>query len=142
MALNYLSQLFSTLSESIIKKDSAMQLPQVNLVKRKRSDSDFEEPQLPTKKQKIQELEHIEFPTTIPYETEVITYETESEYDARIKNEEIQKLKEKNTKLKKQLEDKDEIIKVLTQQLAAASKKTDAKFNIEVPLNFGVLNCN
>lgn len=138
MALNYLSQLFNLLSESTSKK---VELPQVNLVKRKRGDSEFEAP-LPTKKQKIQESDNIEFPTTIPYDADIITYETESEYALRLKNEEIQTLKQKNTKLKKQLEDKDEVIKILTQQLAAASKKTDAKFNIEVPLNFGVLNCN
>lgn len=123
-----------------------MELPQVNLVKKKRNFNQVleeEETEMPpTKKQKVGFSAPLEFPNFNSEETQEFIYETEVEYITRVKDEEIEALKLKNQKLEKQVEDKDEIIKVLTQQLAAASKKSDAKFNIEVPLNFGVLNCS
>ena len=127
------------------KKTTDVELPKVDLIKRKRNLREVleEETEIPpSKKQKVESPAPLEFPNFDSTETEVFTYETEAEYSARIKDEQIETLKVKNQKLKKQLEDKDEIIKVLTQQLAAASKKSEAKYNIEVPLNFGVLNCS
>lgn len=127
MAL-YLMNLLTKLTNN-----SCPDLPKVHLVKRTREELDQPlEAAPPTKIQKIDK---------VPEET-IILFETETEYNERIKDEEIEKLKQENEKLKKSNEDKDEIIKILTQQLAAASKKTDAKYKIEVPLNFGVLNCN
>lgn len=109
-------------------------------ITRKRTRSEFEEDENIAPPAKIQKALEEPVPEN-SYEEDEIIFETIEEHDLRKKDEEIQKLKSKNKKLKKSNEDKDAIIKMLTQQLAEASKKSGAKFNIEVPLNFGVLNC-
>ena len=139
MALNLISFVTKMMSSS---SSSKVDLPEINLVKRSRPN--FEEcismvP--PAKIPKFEEEQKIESIQPIAdLETEIL-FETEAEHISRVKDEEIAQLKAKNRKLKKSNEDKDAIIKMLTEQLAAANKKTDSKFNIEIPLNFGVLNC-
>lgn len=140
MALNLISMVTKYFENN--NNSAKFELPEVNLVKRSRSN--FEEALSavpPAKMPKFEEEQKIE--NCAPYceEEEEITYETEAENIKRIKDQEIAQLKEKNRKLKKSNEDKDAIIKMLTEQLAAANKKSDSKFNIEIPLNFGVLNC-
>lgn len=140
---SYLSQFLHLLSSAACKNNSDIELPTPQLINRKRNLSEVleEDPEMPPlKKQKVQACETNPFAQFAPEETSIISFETEAEYNARMKDEEIAALKLKNKKLKSQLSDKDEIIKILTKQLAA--KKSDARYNVEFPVNFGVFNCS